>query len=148
MMGVGEPAPGFDSLAAFIKRQGCRSMVVAAIQHQDAVWGCLIGASPQPRTLEPRDLCVYSLLASCLAVSVESASLRAGTSFGLSGAMSLQTVGSALVEEQSLDAILSVIIDETIQLLGASDALVLLIEEDGEWFQVSARSGPTLSKNS
>ena len=141
------PGPDFEALAEFVTHQGCGSMVVVvAIRHQDTVWGCLIGASPQPRTPDSRDLCVYSLLASCLAVSVESASLRAETSFRFSGAMSLQTVVSALVEEHSLDAILSVIIDETIQLLGASDALVLLIEEGEEWFQVSARTGSTLSE--
>jgi signal transduction histidine kinase len=145
-MNLAVPHPGLEALAEFILSQGCASMVVIAIYHQDAIWGCLVGASEKPRTPGSRELCVYSLLASCLAVSVESASLRAETSFRFSGAMSLQTVVSALVEEHSLDAILSVIIDETIQLLGASDALVLLIEEGEEWFQVSARTGSILSE--
>jgi signal transduction histidine kinase len=65
--------------------------------------------------------------------------------FRFSEAMSLETVSSALVEDQSLDAILTVIIDEAMQLLGAKDALVLLLEEGENWFQVCARAGPGLT---
>ena len=138
-----DPLPELESLVEFIVQEGCASATVISIQTQGDIWGCLVSASIRPCGLVPSET-HFSLLASCLSAVIESANLRAETPFQLSGAMSLQTVGSALVEEQSLDAILSVIIDETIQLLDASDALVLLLQKDGNWFQVSARTGPAL----
>jgi len=103
--------------------------------------GCLVGASSQRHTFTSGEHSVFSLLASYVAMAVENVRLRAETAFWLSEAMSVQTVGSALVEERSLDTILSIIIDEAVRLTNSSDALVLLLEEDSDRFRVCARMG-------
>lgn len=72
---------------------------------------------------------------------MENAYLRAETTIRLSEAMSLQTVSSALVEERSLDTILATIVDEASRVINARDILILLLEENGQWFRVSARKG-------
>ena len=129
-------------LVSFIARRGYLSALIAPIRHQERLLGCLIGCSSRPRSFTPAELSVFSLLASHVAATVENARLRAETAFRLSEAISLQAISSALVGERSLDAILEAIIDEAIRLTNASDALVLLLEEGGEWFRVRARRGP------
>jgi len=142
---VSHPPSELKPLISFITWDRCVLALVVAIQHKERLWGCLAGCSAQRRSFTPVELSTFSLLASCVAVAVENARLRAETASWLSEAMSLQAVSSALVEERSLDAILTIIIDEAIRLLDASDALVLLLEEGGDWFRVCAREGPGLT---
>ena len=139
---VSHPPDELKPLISFITREQCVWALIAAVQHEERLWGCLIGCSTQRCSFTPVELSIFSLLASCVAIAVENARLRAETASWLSEAMSLQAVSSALVEERSLDAILTVIIEEAIRLLDASDAVVLLLEEQGDWFRVCARKGP------
>jgi signal transduction histidine kinase len=134
-----------QSLVSLVAQREFVSALIAPIHHQRQLLGCLVGCSSRPRRFTLSELSIFSLLASYVAAAVENARLKAETVFRLSEAMSLQAVSSALVEERSLDAILAVIIDEAIRLLNASDALVLLLEEGGDWFRVSARKGRGLA---
>lgn len=138
--------PGeLEPLFSFITRDRCAVALIAAVHHEGRLWGYLVGCSVQDRSFTSVERSTFSSLAACVAMAVENARLRAETVSRLSEAMSLRTVSSALVEERSLDAILAVVIDEAIRLLDASDALVLLLEEGGNWFRVCARAGPDLS---
>lgn len=128
-------------LSSFIARQRGVSALVAPVWHGEQLLGCLVGCATEHRYFTSAERSTFSLLASYVAVTVESALLRAETAFHRSDAMSLQAVSSVLVEEKSLDAMLAVIIEEAAHLLDASDALVLLLEEGGEWFRVRARRG-------
>lgn len=134
-------ASSLGPLVSMVAQQGYKSALITPIWHKERLLGCLVGASSQRHTFTSGERSVFSLLASYVAVAVENVRLRAETAFWLSETMSVQTVGSALVEERSLDAILSIIIDEAVRLTNASDALVLLLEEEGDWFRVCARMG-------
>ncbi|HSJ52806.1 MAG TPA: GAF domain-containing protein, partial [Anaerolineae bacterium] len=134
----------FAPLSDLFARCGYACGLVAPVRHGDRLSGCLVGCSGRPRSFAPSDVAVFKLLASYLAVVVENDRLQAETEFRFSEAMSLEAVSSALVEERSLDAILSLIIDEAMRVLNASDALVLLLEDDDQWFQVRARKGQGL----
>ena len=142
---VSHPPSALKPLISFIAWDRCALILIAAVQHNERLWGYLVGCSRQHRSFTSVELSIFSLLASYVAMAVENVRLRAETASRLSKAMSLQAVSSALVEERSLDAILAVIIDEAIRLLDASDALVLLLEEEGDWFRVCAREGPGLT---
>ena len=142
---VSRPPDELKPLISFVTQEQCVWALVAAVQHEKRLWGCLVGCSTQRRSFTPVELSTFSLLASHVAIAVENARLRAETASRLSEAMSLHAVSSALVEERSLDAILASIIDEAIRLLDASDAVVLLLEEEGDWFRVCAREGPGLT---
>ncbi len=139
------PSDKLNPLVSFIARQGGVSALIAPVRHEERLLGCLVGCTTGHRCFTPAETSVFSLLASYAAVTAESALLRAETASWLSEATSLQAVSSALVQERSLDAILTVIIDEAIRLLDASDVLVLLLEEGGDWFRVCAREGPGLT---
>jgi len=139
----GEDAP-FEPLLDLLARCGLACGLVAPVRQGEGLSGCLVGCSAGPRSFTPADIAVFKLLASFLAVALENDQLRAETDFRFSEAMSLETVSSALVEERSLDAILSLIIDEAMRLLNAQDALVLLLQDDDQWFQVRARKGQGL----
>ncbi|RPI50048.1 MAG: GAF domain-containing protein, partial [Chloroflexi bacterium] len=145
LSGGGEDIP-FAPLLALFARCGFACGLVAPVRHGERLSGCLVGCSAGPRAFTPSDVAVFKLLASYLAVVVENDRLRAETDFRFSEAMSLEAVSSALVEERSLDAILSLIIDEAMRVLNACDALVLLLdaERDDQWFQVRARKGQGL----
>jgi signal transduction histidine kinase len=139
------PFGELNSLVSLIARQGCSSALVGPLQHQERLAGCLVGYSIQRRCFTPAEQSIFSLLASYVGVAIENARLRANPAIRLSEAMSLQAVCSALVEAQSLDAILELIIDEAVRLTNARDALVLLLEEGGDWFQVCARKGSAVA---
>jgi signal transduction histidine kinase len=142
----GDPAcRELDPLAKFLRRKGGVSALVAPVGCEGQLWGVLVGICTQRRDFQDGVLSQFFLLAASVALTVEKARLQAELAFRLSEAMSLETVSSALVEGQSLDTILTVIIDEAMQLLRAKDALVLLLEEDGDWFRVCARAGPGLT---
>jgi signal transduction histidine kinase len=130
-----------EPLASFAAGHGCESALVAPMRYNGQLLGCLVGLPSHDGEFSPIQLSFFSLLAAHLAVVAESARLREETAFRLSEAMSLQAVSSALVEERSLDSVLAMVIDEASRLTDASDALVLLLEPEGEWFRVSARRG-------
>lgn len=142
-LGTDTPGPtsNLEPLVSVVAQQGYMSALIAPIRHRERILGCLVGASSQRHDFTSGERSVFSLLASHVAVALENVRLRAETEFRLSEAMSIQAVSSALVEERSLDTILSIIIDEAVRLTNASDALVLLLEEDGDWFRVCARKG-------
>jgi signal transduction histidine kinase len=132
-------------LAEFLRRRGGASALLAPVRQEGRLWGFLVGTCARRRDFQAGVLSQFFLLAALVALTVENGRLRAEMAFRFSEAMSLETVSSALVEGQSLDAILAVIIDEAMQLLGAKDALVLLLEEGDHWFRVCARAGPGLT---
>jgi signal transduction histidine kinase len=143
-----EGEPGYRDLgplAEFLRRRGGASALIAPVQQEDRLWGFLVGSCTQRRDFQAGVLSQFFLLAALVALTVENDRLRAEMAFRFSEAMSLETVSSALVEGKSLDSILAVIIDEAMQLLGAKDALVLLLEEGDHWFRVCARAGPGLT---
>lgn len=139
---MSHPFGKLKPLVSFIARQGGVSALIAPVRHEERLLGCLVACATGHCCFTPAELSIFSLLASYAAVIVESARLRVETAFRLSEAMSLQAVSSALVEERSLDAVLAAIIDEASRLTDARDALVLLLEEGGDWFRVCARKGP------
>lgn len=132
-------------LAGFLRQRGTVSALVAPVGCEGQLWGVLVGSCTRHRDFQDGVLSQFFLLAASVALTVEKARLQAEVAFRLSEAMSLETVSSALVEDQSLDTILAVIIDEAMQLLRGKDALVLLLEEEGDWFRVCARAGPGLT---
>lgn len=139
------PCRELDPLARFLRRKGGVSALVAPVGCEGQLWGVLVGSCTRHRDFQDGVLSQFFLLAASVALTVEKARLQAEVAFRLSEAMSLETVSSTLVEGKSLDTILAVIIDEAMQLLRGKDALVLLLEEEGDWFRVSARAGPGLT---
>jgi signal transduction histidine kinase len=131
----------FAPLASFVARLGGKSAFVASVNYEHHLWGFLVGYTNEPCRADINDLTLFSLLASSMTLFVENVQIRFGTTFRFSEALSLETVSSALVESGSLDKILALIIDETVRLLHAEDALILLLEDGGEWFQVRERLG-------
>jgi signal transduction histidine kinase len=140
-----QPWGKLEPLLSAIARPEYRSMLLAPVRYEDRLVGCFAGGSPWRQNFTAGELSLFSLLASFAATVVENMRLRGETAFRLSEAMSLQTITSALVEERSLDAILAVIIAEAIRLTNANDALVLLLEEKDQSFQVCARKGPDVA---
>ncbi len=128
-------------LASFVARLAGKSAFVACVNHEERLWGFLVGYSKEPCRTDTNKLSLFSLLASSVTLLVENVQLRFGTTFRFSEALSLETVSSALVESGSLDKTLALIINEAVRLLHAEDALVLLLEDGGEWFQVRERQG-------
>jgi signal transduction histidine kinase len=128
-------------LASLLTQQGYISALIAPIRYEERLMGCLVGCARNRQNFTTAELSVLSVLASYVATTMENAYLRTETAFRLSEAMSLQTISSALVEERSLDAILTVIIDEASRVMNAREVLVLLLEEDDQWFRVCARKG-------
>jgi signal transduction histidine kinase len=123
-------------LASFVADLDGKSAFVACVKYGECVWGCLVGYSKEPHSINANEISLFSLLASNVSLLVENVQLRYGTTFRLSEALSLETVSSALVKSESLDKILALIIDEAVRLLNAQDALVLLLEDGDEWFEV------------
>ena len=128
-----------ETLASFLTEQGYISTLIAPIRYGERLMGCLIGCARTRQDYGSAELALFSVFASYVATTMENAYLRAETTFRLSEAMSLQTVSSALVEECSLDTILATIVDEASRVINARDILILLLEENEEWFRVSAR---------
>jgi signal transduction histidine kinase len=128
-------------LASLINRQGGKSAFIACLRCEERAWGFLVGYSKEPLSGDPKELSMFSFLTSCVALIVENARLRSGTTFRFSKAMSLETVNKALVENKSLESILAYVIDEAVRLLHAKDGLILLLEDGGKWFQVMERTG-------
>ena len=128
-------------LASLINRQGGKSAFIACLRCDERAWGFLVGYSKEPLRGDPNELSLFSFLTSCVALLVENARLRSGTTFRFSKAMSLETVNKALVENKSLESILALVIDEAVRLLHAKDGLILLLEDEGKWFQVVERTG-------
>ncbi len=143
---VAHPTPEWEPLASFVAARGFSSALVAPVRQMERLWGCLVGCRARSQALAPSEVAAFSLLTACVAATVENARLRTENAFRLSEAMSLRVASSALVEHQSLDAILGTIIDEAIRALNAWDALVLLLEDGRkERFRVVARTGPDLT---
>lgn len=141
------PAPGLRALASFLTARGCALALVSPVQQGERLWGCLVGCFAERRAFAPSEVSAFSLLTAWVAAMVENLRLRTENAFRLSEAMSLRAASSALVERQSLDAILGAIIDEAIRALDAWDALVLLLEDGRkERFRVVARTGPDLTR--
>lgn len=128
-------------LASFIARQGGKSAFIACVRYEERLWGFLVGYSKERLSGDPNKLSLFSLLTSCVALLVENARLRSGTTFRFSEAMSLETVNKALAENKSLETILALVIDEAVRLLHAKDGLILLLEDGGKWFQVLEFTG-------
>lgn len=123
-------------LASFVADLGGKSAFVTRVKQGEIFWGYLVGYSKEARSNNVNDTSLFSLLTSSVSLLVENVQLRYGTTFRLSEALSLETVSSALVQSDSLDKILALIIDEAVRLLNAKDALVLLLEDGDEWFEV------------
>ncbi len=123
-------------LASYIFGLDGKSAFVAHVKQGEYFWGCLVGYSKEPHSININEMSLFSLLTSSVSLLVENVQLRYGTTFRLSEALSLETVSSALVKSDSLDKILALIIDEAVRLLNAQNALVLLLDDDGEWFEV------------
>jgi signal transduction histidine kinase len=123
-------------LTSFIASLDGKSAFVARVKQGECNWGFLVGYSKELRSIDINEISLFSLLTSSVSLLVENVQLRYGTTFRLSEALSLETVSSALVKNDSLDKILALIIDEAVRLLNAQDALVLLLEDGGEWFEV------------
>jgi signal transduction histidine kinase len=136
-----DAADGFTPIASFIARLGGKSSFVARVNNADHLWGYLVGYSKESRKTDTNMLALFSFLASSVTLLVENVQLRYGTTFRLFEALSLETVNSAIVEGRSLDNTLALIIDEAVRILHAQDALVLLLEDGGEWFRVRERRG-------
>ncbi len=128
-------------LASFVACLGGKSAFVACVSFEQSFLGFLVGYSKKPRKTNASDLMLFTSLASSVALLVENNQLRYGTTFRLSEALSLETVSSALVENRSLDNTLTLIIEEAVRLLHAQDALVLLLEDGGDWFMVREGHG-------
>ncbi|MGC8837206.1 MAG: GAF domain-containing protein [Anaerolineae bacterium] len=141
------PATGLEGLAPFLAARGVALALVSPVRQGERLWGCLVGCCAHGRSFAPAEVSAFSLLAAWVATTVENVRLRTENAFRLSEAMSLRAASSALVEHQSLDAILGAIIDEAIRALNAWDALVLLLEDHKkERFRVIARTGPDLTR--
>jgi signal transduction histidine kinase len=138
---VHDAADRLAPIASFIARLGGKSSFVARVNPEERLWGFLVGYSKESRKTDANMLSLFSLLASSVTLLVENVQLRYGTTFRLFEALSLETVNSAIVEGRSLDNTLALIIDEAVRLLHAQDALVLLLEDGGEWFRVRERRG-------
>lgn len=138
----GSTPDSFGSLntaISFLADQGYISALTTPIRYGNRLMGCLIGCVRTRQNFDSAELALFSLFASYVATTMENAYLRAETTFRSSEAMSLQTVSSVLVEERSLDTILATIVDEASRVINAKDLLILLLEQNGQWFRVSAR---------
>ncbi len=141
-----DPVPALEPSSFFLAAHGFASALISPVRQAERLWGCLVGCSRESRSLTPSDLSAFSLLTAWVSTMVENLRLRTENAFRLSEAMSLRAASSALVEHQSLDAILGAIIDEAIRALNAWDALVLLLEDhERARFRVVARTGPDLT---
>jgi signal transduction histidine kinase len=141
MPDVFEVASDLAPLASFISHLGGQSAFFSRVTLDEQLWGFLVGYSMEPRCFDPTELALFSLLTKTVTLLVENVQLRFGTTFRLSEALSLKTLSSALAESGSLDETLALIIDETVRLLHAQDALILILEDDSEWFQVRGSIG-------
>lgn len=135
----------FPKLVDYIKELGGESALIGRVDNQGILWGFLVGYSFNHRVFSEQEIKIFTFLASCIAMCVETTRLKKETTLRFSEATSLEMVSSALVEKRSLDAILEVIIDKAVQLLNAEDALVLLLESGKEMFQVRARIGDNVA---
>ena len=134
-------------LASLLATQGYISALIAPIRYEERLMGCLVGCVRDRQNFTLAELSLFSVFGSYVATTMENAYLRTETTFRLSEAMSLQTVSSALVEKQSLDTILSLIVDEASWVIKAREILILLLEEDEQWFRISARKDRRQSLN-
>jgi signal transduction histidine kinase len=129
----------------FLEKHDAASAILSSLSIGDIHWGCLLACCKDLRSFSSSELSGFAFAASYISTKLENVHLRAETTLRLSEAMSLQSVSSTLVEERNLDRVLSVIINEAVGLLNASDAVILLLEQDEEWFQVQARAGPDVN---
>ena len=103
-------------------------------------WGVLVALRNHSTPASRSEHDALSLVASCVAGAMDNALLHAQREFLLKEAESLRAVISSCAKEETLEGILAVIIDRSIEVTGASDAQVLLLEESGDMFRVYARS--------
>jgi signal transduction histidine kinase len=141
MPDVFEAASALAPLASFISHLGGKSAFFSRVTLDEQLWGFLVGYSMKSRCFDPTELALFSLLTKTVTLLVENVQLRFGTAFRLSEALSLKTLSTALFESGSLKETLALIVDETVRLLHAQDALILLLEAGGEWFQVRGSIG-------
>jgi signal transduction histidine kinase len=138
---ISRPTDCMQPLISYIVELGGKSAIIGRVNNNAHIWGVLVGYSDKCRIFDRNELSVFSLLTDCVTLLVDNIQLRLGVAFRISEALSLETVSSSLVESGSVDQTLTLIVDEAVRLLHAQDALVLLLEEDGEWFQVRERTG-------
>lgn len=131
-----------EPLASFLHQHGYSTGFVAPLIYRERLLACLVGCSTQQCTFTPIELSIFSMLASNLAVRAENARLHDEIQRRCLESTSFKTISSALLEESSLETVLELIVDEAVRSTGASDALILLLDEEGEWFKVCARKGP------
>jgi signal transduction histidine kinase len=134
-------------LASLLAAQGYISALMAPIRYDERLMGCLVGCTRIRQNFSSADLSLFSMFGSYVATTMENAYLRTETAFRSSEAMSLQTVSSALVEKRSLNTILSLIVDEASRVIKARDILILLLEENGQSFRISARKDRKKPRN-
>lgn len=132
-------------LTTFLAALGGKSAFISRVKQGETLWGFLVGYSKEPLSVDIEYTSLYALLTSSVSLLVENVQLRYGTTFRLSEALSLETVSTALVESDNLDQILALIIEEAVRLLNAQDALVLLLEDGDEWFEVIECTGTDLA---
>ncbi|MBN1317069.1 MAG: GAF domain-containing sensor histidine kinase [Anaerolineales bacterium] len=135
------PQPVLAPIRSLVESLGCESALLSGVYNESNLIGFVLGCFANRKRFSPLELDLFTSIVSSVSTLMDGNYLQEETAFRLDEVMSLQTVSSALVEKRSLDAILSVITDEAIRLLHASEALVLLIEGDGSWFQVRSRRG-------
>lgn len=133
--------PDLEPIIELVKELGYDNALLSGIYYDSNLTGFVMGCFSGRQEFSSLELDLFSAAVSSVSTIMDVNHLQDETAFRLDEVMSLQMVSSALVEKRSLDAILSVITDEAIRLLNASEALVLLIEGDGSWFQVRSRRG-------
>lgn len=134
-----------NTLEMLISLLGGRLALVAPMKQNGDLWGFLVGYTRELRDIAEHDLQLFTLLTNSVNLLVQNSQLRLGVSFHASEAQSLETICSALVENRSLEKTLSLIADKTVRLLHAQDALVLLLEDGGEWFRVQEKIGQSVT---
>ncbi len=143
---VQDPVSKAGPFGILITRLGGRSALIAPMKQKGLLWGFLVGYSIEKINIGANDLQLFSLLTFSMLALVENSQLRLGVNFRASEAQSLEKISSALVENKSLTKTLSLIADKTVRLLHAQDALVLLLEEGGEWFRVEGKIGESVTR--
>lgn len=135
-----------NTLDMLISLLGGRLALVAPMKQNGDLWGFLVGYTQELRVIEENDLQLFTLLSNSINLLVQNSQLRLGVTYHASEAQSLESISSALVENRSLEKTLSLIADKTVSLLHAEDALVLLLEDGGEWFSVKEKIGDSVTQ--
>lgn len=141
--GAMPPAPAF--FTAIFSGLGCQTGAIVPITVGERVLGCLVAGRKGYSEFDYSTSELLTVLATTAGLALQQLEQLRAVRELYGEISSLKTIISSLARGDGLETVLKVIIQQAIRLTGSEDALVLLLAEEQEWFEVCASRGPGLN---